>query len=439
VLLNTINLKEITMKKNLLLFASFFLLLSGFSCREESHELRTDTPSNEGMSGERLDRIDTMLTNSVRNKWITGAVGFIARDGKIIYDKAFGFSNRDPEIPMRSDAIFRIASQTKAITSVAVMMLFEEGKFLLDDPVSKYIPEFANPVVLDKFNAKDTTYTTLPAIREITIRDLLTHTSGIDYVKIGSEKMKAIYEKAGIPVGFESRPVILGDAIRKLAKLPLVHQPGEKFTYGLNLDVLGYFVEVLSGMNFDQFLRQRLFDPLEMQDTYFYLPESKQSRLVTVYTEDPDHHPVKWSNDIFPGVDVNYPLAKGTYYSGGGGLCSTVKDYAIFLQMMLNGGEYNGKRILSRRTVDLMTCNQIGDLSLGIDKFGLGFGITTIAGQARLGVSEGSFTWGGFFGTTYWADPKEKLVCLLFAQQWPLTHGELGDKFRVLVYSALDD
>lgn len=172
-LLKTINLKEITMKKNLLLFASFFLLLSGFSCREESHELRTDTPSNEGMSGERLDRIDTMLTNSVRNKWITGAVGFIARDGKIIYDKAFGFSNRDPEIPMRTDAIFRIASQTKAITSVAVMMLFEEGKFLLDDPVSKYIPEFANPVVLDKFNAKDTTYTTLPAIREITIRDLL--------------------------------------------------------------------------------------------------------------------------------------------------------------------------------------------------------------------------------------------------------------------------
>jgi len=412
-------------------------LVSVISCTQSS-VFKSARPESVGMSSERLGRIDTMISSSIDSGWITGMVGFIARDGKIVYCKSFGYKDMEAKTPLKTDDIFRIASQSKAITSLAAMILFDEGKLLLDDPVSKYIPEFAHPVVLDKFNPADTTYTTIPAYREITIRDLLTHTSGIDYPKIGSENMKAIYDKNNIPVGFESRPLLLGDWMEKLGKLPLVHQPGLQFTYGLNSDLLGYIVEVISGMSLDQFMHERIFAPLGMNDTYFYIPEDKQGRLVKPYTENEMHKAIKWKDKTFDDVDVNYPLVKGTYYSGGAGLSSTIQDYAKFLQMMLNGGEYNGKRIISRKTVELMTSNQIGNLNEGQNKFGLGFEITTEEGQARLGVSKGSFSWGGFYGTAYWADPKEKLVCLLFGQQWPISHGEIGDKFRVLVYSALE-
>jgi CubicO group peptidase (beta-lactamase class C family) len=375
-----------------------------------------------------------MLIQSINKGWISGAVGFIARDGKIIYNRSFGVSDLENKLPMQTDNIFRIASQTKAIASIGLMMLFEEGKFLLDDRVSKYIPEFTNSQVLDKFNEKDTTFTTIPAKREITIRDLLTHTSGIDYAGIGSPVMKAIYSKAGITGGFGSDKVTIGDDIKILGKQPLVHQPGERFTYGLNVDVIGYLIEILSGEKLDHYLKSRIFDPLGMTDTWFYLPEEKQGRLVRVNTENTDHQVVSMPQDM-----VNYPLLKGNYFSGGAGLSSTTRDYAVFLQMLVNKGEYNGKKLLSRRTVELITCNQIGDLNLGVDKFGLGFQITTERGQAVLGISEGSFAWGGYFGTTYWADPKERLVCLLFMQQSPLSHGEIQSKFRALVYQTLED
>ena len=408
------------------------------SCSQTS-ELKEASPLSVKVSEDRLIRIDKMLQQSIDSGWIAGAVGFIARDGKIVYNKAFGVNDIETKSPMRTDDIFRIASQTKAITSVAVMMLFEEGKFLLDDPISKYIPEFANPCVLDQFNKKDTTFTTIPATREITIRDLLTHTSGIDYAGIGSMNFTAIYAKSGIPAVFGSDRIILGDKIKALGKLPLAHQPGENFTYGLNVDVLGYLVEVLSGESLDQFFQKHIFEPLGMTDTYFYLPSSKFDRLVTVSTEDDRHHLVKWTDQTLRGISMNYPMVEGTYFSGGAGLSSTIKDYATFLQMLLNKGEYNGKRLLSRRTVELMTTNQIGDLNLGGNKFGLGFQITTKNGEAVLGVSEGSFAWGGFFGTTYWADPRERLVCLMFVQQFPLSHSEIKDKFKVLVYQALND
>jgi CubicO group peptidase (beta-lactamase class C family) len=246
--------------------------------------------------------------------------------------------------------------------------------------------------------------------------------------------MRAIYAKSGIPGGFGSDKIVLGDKIRALGKLPLVHQPGERFTYGLNVDVLGYLVEVLSGESLDHYFHTHIFEPLGMNDTYFYLPASKHDRLVKVIAEDKNHHLVN-----APGSFVDYPLVKGTYYSGGAGLSSTIKDYAIFLQMLLNKGEYKGKRLLARRTVDLMTTNQIGDLNLGRDKFGLGFEITTASGQERLGISEGSFAWGGYFATTYWADPKERLVCLLFLQQSPFSHSEISDKFKAMVYQSLAD
>jgi CubicO group peptidase (beta-lactamase class C family) len=419
-------------KKIVLLFVILVLIVT---CSTAPNTLlKEDSPSAVKVSAERLARIDKILQQGIDSGWIAGAVGFIARNGIIVYDKSFGYSNIETKSLMHKDDIFRIASQTKAITSVAVMMLFEEGKFLLDDPVSKYIPEFAHPKVLDKFNEKDTTYTTVDANREITVRDLLTHTSGIDYAGIGSGNMKAIYAKAKIPGGFGSDKIVIGDRMRALGKLPLAHQPGERFTYGLNVDVLGYLVEVWSGETLDQYFHKHIFEPLGMNDTYFYLPESKFGRLVKVSTEDKNLHLINAPADF-----VNYPLIKGTYYSGGAGLSSTIKDYAIFLQMLLNKGEYNGKRLLARRTVELMTCNQIGDLNLGNDKFGLGFQITTEKGQARLGISEGSFAWGGYFSTTYWADPKERLVCLLFMQQSPLRHGEIADKFRAMVYQALND
>ncbi len=411
------------------------ILALAISCTQTTNSVLTEaSPSLVNVSSERLNRIDKMIQQSIDSGWIAGAVGFIARDGKIVYDKSFGVNDVEAKTLIHRDDIFRIASQTKAITSVAVMMLFEEGKFLLDDPISKYIPEFSHPQVLDRFNEKDTTYTTIPANREITVRDLLTHTSGIDYAVIGSGKMTAIYAKSGIPSGFESDKMVLGDKIRALGKLPLVHQPGERFTYGLNADVLGYLVEVLSGETLDKFFHKYIFEPLGMNDTYFYVPSSKSDRLVKVSIVDKNRHLKNVPPDF-----MNYPLLDGTYYSGGAGLSSTIKDYAAFLQMMLNGGEYNGKRLLARRTVELMTCNQIGDLSLGSDKFGLGFQITTARGQTKLGISEGSFAWGGYFATTYWADPKERLVCLLFMQQISFSHGEIQDKFRAMVYQALND
>ncbi len=421
------------MKRSSILQIAILLTIILSSCKQTS-VLKEASPLSVRVSSERLLRIDKMIQQGIDSGWIAGAVGFIARDGKIVYYKPFGVSDIEAKTPMQKDDIFRIASQTKAITSVAVMMLFEEGKFLLDDPISKYIPEFANPRVLDKFNEKDTTYTTIKANREITIRDLLTHTSGIDYAGIGSPVMNAIYAKSGIPTGFVSEKLLLGDEIRKLGKLPLVHQPGERFTYGLNVDVLGYLVEVLSGVTLDKYFKDHIFEPLGMNDTYFYLPSAKFSRLVKVSEEDKNHH-LKNA----PASFVNYPLSNGTYFSGGAGLSSTIRDYATFLQMLLNNGEYNGKRLLARRTVELMTTNQIGDLNIGRDKFGLGFEITTVSGQAKLGISEGSFSWGGYFATTYWADPKEHLVCLVFLQQSPLTHSEIPGKFQAMVYQSLAD
>src|SRR5688500_15506005 len=226
--------------------------------------------------------------------------------------------------------------------------------------------------------------------------------------------------------------------MKRLATLPLQHQPGEKFTYGLNTDLLGYLVEKVSGMSLNQFFQQRIFNPLGMNDTYFYLPANKHARLATLYAEDREKRAVKYTTPP-AGVSVDYPKQQGTYYSGGAGLTGTIHDYAVFLQMLLNGGIYNGQRILSRRAVELMTSNQIGDLFVGgVDKFGLGFQVTTERGKARTAVTEGSFLWGGYFGTIYWVDPKEGLVCLLYMQQSPISHSDIQNKFKVLVYQAVE-
>ncbi|WP_247237404.1 serine hydrolase [Telluribacter sp. SYSU D00476] len=411
-----------------LLFGLSFLPLFAQTLTEAS-------PESVGMSTERLQRIESVVQDYVNQQRIAGAVALVVRNGKIVYYKGIGYDDMDTKSPLKRDAIFRIASQTKAITSTAVMMLYEEGKLLLDDPVSKYIPSFKEPKVLATFNEKDTTFTTVPAKREITIRDLLTHTSGISYAGIGTKEATAIYAKYKIPSGIGTPNYKLADAITLLGTMPLVHQPGEKFSYGLNTDVLGYVVEVVSGKTLDEFFRQRIFEPLGMKDTYFYLPSDKAGRLTTLYTQNREGATIK--SVARNGSTPDFPKQKGTFYSGGAGLSSTAYDYAIFLQSMLNGGQYGSKRILGPITIDMMTANQIGDLNVGARKFGLGYAVATEKEAARIPVSVGTYEWGGIFGTTYWADPKEGIVALIMTQKYPNSYGDLSDKFKVLVYQAI--
>lgn len=420
----------------------FLLFFVATATASRSQTLQPATPVSVGVSEERLKRIDALVQQYIDSGWINGATAIIVRNGKIIYHKGLGYDDITTKKTLQKDAIMRIASQTKAITSVAVMMLYEEGKFLLDDAISKYIPEFKKPRVLDSFNEKDTTYTTVPARSEITIRQLLTHTSGIHYAQIGNQTFNAIYAKAGIVAGIGVGKIRLADIMKKLGPLPLAHQPGEKFTYGLNTDLLGYLVEVISGIPFDVFLQKRLFEPLGMKDTYFYLPAEKQNRLATLYTEDSNRHIQKApaTMNINGTFLSNYPNTNGTYFSGGGGLASTAYDYAIFMQMLLNNGVYNGRRILSRNTIRMMTTNQIGDLRLGHgNTFGLGFELVTPQGSAFSPRPEGSYSWGGMFSSSYWIDPKEKIAAQLFLQLYPNSHGDIHEKFKVLAYQALND
>ncbi len=232
-------------------------------------------------------KIDNLFKQYLNNGWIKGITASISIDGKVVYDRAFG---NNLSRPFKTDDILKIASQTKAVTCTAMMILFDEGKFKLDDPVSKYIPAFSNPTVLDKFNPSDSSYTTKPATHEITIRELFTHTSGLGYAQIGTPEMNAIYAKAGVEAGFVTHKKLLETDINKLGKLPLANQPGESWHYSLSIDVLGRLVEVLSGKNLDTFFKEHIFLPLGMNDTYFALPKEKQVRLATVYTEDPETH-----------------------------------------------------------------------------------------------------------------------------------------------------
>lgn len=426
------------------LFILLFVLITftGFSQTKsikKSPPLFESSSASAGMSSERLALIDDLLSQSVKDGDIPGAVALIARNGKIVYHKSFGKADNASGRSMKNDDIFRIASQSKAITSTAVMMLWEEGKFKLDDPISKYIPAFKNARVLDTFNESDSTYTTKSAEKEITIRHLITHTSGVGYGVIdGDARIKKIYAKAGVTDLFTTENISIEESVKILAKLPIHHNPGEKFTYSEGLDVLGYFIEVISGMPFDKYLRTRIFDPLGMDDTWFYLPKSKHNRLVTVQ-EKKDK---KWSKLPITFYDTDYPI-KGAkrFFSGGAGLSSTAKDYAIFLQMYLNNGELNGVRILSRTTVQTIMGNQIGDIWGDRGKYyGLAFGVVDEKGQNLGGIgSEGTFDWGGYFNTQYFADPKEKIIGVLMKQTQGPVSDQTGWKFRQLVGAAVDD
>lgn len=396
-------------------------------------------PGNVGMSVERLERIERMCEDAVEEGDVPGIVALVARHGKIVYHKAFGMADNQAGRALKKDDIFRIASQSKAITATAVMMLWEEGHFQLDDPIAKYLPEFTDTGVLKTFNEEEVTWTTEPVKTAITIRHLLTHTSGIGYGVIdGDERFRKMYAMAGITDVVTTEPVTIAENVKKLATLPLHHHPGERFTYSEGLDVLGSFIEIVSGQPFDVFLRERLFEPLGMQDTAFYLPEEKAHRLVRL--QKPENH--DWIPYPVTFYDPDYPI-KGarTFFSGGAGLSSTTKDYAAFLQMYLNGGKLNGVRILSRTTIETMMRDQTGTIFGNGDKhYGLAFGVVTEQGQVTGGLgSPGTFDWGGYFNTQYFADPQEGTIGIIMKQTREQKDDETGWKFRLLVGQAIDD
>jgi len=415
-------------KTTLYVYLAFFLLQPTLG-----QGLPDATPEEVGLSSGRLNRVNTAINKHIEANNIAGAVTLVARKGKIAHFESFGMMDIEAEKLMRKDAIFRIASMSKPITTTAIMILYEEGHFLLSEPVSKYIPEFANPKVIVPSSTPDS-LSFEPAKREIAIRHLLNHTSGITY---GEGLHSKLYSQAKITSGLGPTDGTIGEMVKRLAKQPLISHPGEEFNYSLSIDVLGYLVEVISGMSFDEFLKTRVFVPLKMYDTHFVLPRHKLSRLARTYQRTDDGKLEK--EDVNPAF-----LVSQTYFSGGAGLVSTAPDYMRFAQMILNGGKLDGVRILSRKTVELITSNSIGDLYAPFrphsgDKFGYGFGIRTERGQFDELESLGIIGWDGAFYTRFWIDPKEQLIGIFMSQAKDNWNSNFINKHRVLVYQAIND
>jgi CubicO group peptidase (beta-lactamase class C family) len=413
-----------------------FLILSVFGFAQD---LPAGKPEAVGLSSERLERIGTAVQHEIDDKRIAGAVTMVVRHGRVAWFKSQGMMDREAGKAMQPDAMFRICSMTKPITSVAVMMLYEEGRFLLDDAVSKYLPEFKNPKVLVK-PAKGEPYS-IPATKEITIRDLLRHTSGITYQ--WNEDLGPMYESGGVASGLLQYDGTIGDSVKHLAGLPLLFNPGDKFEYSLGVDVLGRLVEVISGKPLDEFFRTRIFEPLGMKDTYFFPPDNKLDRLATAYTYYPDKGlnrfpdtPIKEASFVY---SADYP-SRGPkkLFSGGAGLVSTAMDYARFCQMMLDGGKVGNTRLLGRKSVELMTHDQLG--KIGPDQgFGLGFGVDGVKEPLSELGSVGEFNWGGFFYTGFNIDPKEQMIVIFMAQLHPTGELRLDREVDVLAYQAIND
>ncbi len=427
-------MKNLCMNKFQRLFTiSLILFLSHLSISGQG--LPLTTPEEVGLSSDRLNHIETTMNDYIGKGKMPGMVTMVARHGKIAYYKSFGMMDMEAKKEMSKDAIFRIASMSKAITTVAVMILFEEGHFLLTDPISKFIPEFSNPEVLIKSPTSDSIIL-VPAKTEITIRQLLNHTSGITY---GSSLQEVYYKQAGMTVGLTPTSGTIGEKIKKLGTLPLISHPGDEFHYGLSIDVLGYLVEVVSNMQLDEFLRKRIFEPLKMEDTYFSLPASKFPRLAVLYKMDENKKLIKSPRSM------DSPVLQ-TYFSGGAGIMSTASDYVRFAQMLLNKGELDGNRILSRKTIELMTSNSIGDKYISNslrytsgDKFGYGFGLRTERGVFDELESIGSYGWDGAFYTRFWVDPEEGLIGIFMSQVDNFWSENYIDKFKVLVYQSIED
>jgi CubicO group peptidase (beta-lactamase class C family) len=392
-------------------------------------------PRQDGFDQARLSRIDAFLQQYVDSNRVAGAVGLVLRDGKVVYEKAVGFTDREAGRRMMPTTIFRIASQSKAITSAAVLMLVEEGQIALNDPVSRFIPAYAKTTVMLR---SDSTRTPVPAKRQITIKDLLTHTSGVSY---GTDNFVApLYAAKGLGTAAVSgwylmdRDEPICATMERLATVPFISHPGEAYVYGYSIDILGCIVERASGKPLDEFIRARITAPLGMKDTYFYLPPDKRDRLAAVYVSDSTNHAARAPDGARgQGHFVDGPRRS---FGGGAGMLSTAQDYARFLEMLRNHGTMNGVHYLSPKMVDLMTTNQIGPVYLVPGRgFGLGFETVEKLGADGL-ASVGSFSWGGAYGSTYKVDPAEGLTILFMINQLP-NRTDIAPKFPTLVYQAL--
>ncbi|MGZ5453831.1 MAG: serine hydrolase domain-containing protein [Candidatus Aminicenantales bacterium] len=417
--------------KSLRFFISAFIAV--LSLPMFAADLPKVRPEVVGLSTERLGRIGEVMQKYVDEGRLGGVVTLVARDGKVAYLQSFGKLDPTTGAVMPTDGIFRIASQTKAVTSVAVMILFEEGKLLLGDPISKYIPEFkATTVAVPEASKKGPGYKIVPAKRTITIRDLLTHSAGISY---GDGPAKDLYKAAGLQGWFlADRTEPVGFYMKKLASLPFDAQPGEKWVYGYNADILGYLVEVVSGMSLADFVKTRITGPLSMADTSFFLPEEKAGRLSAVYGIGKSGK----AEIVADPKELAYVKGRRICYAGGAGLLSTAEDYARFLLMLQSGGEWAGVHILSPKSVELMTADHVGNLYGNAGQgFGLGFWVTKELGHNGDPGSVGAFGWGGAYHTTYWVDPAEKLVAVFMTQLMPATGSDAQTKFRALVYQSI--
>jgi CubicO group peptidase (beta-lactamase class C family) len=394
-------------------------------------ELPTAKPAEVGLDADELAKIAPALQKLVDDHQIPGALALLVRDGKVAYAEAVGYRDLEKKEPMADDTIFAIASMTKPITCVAVMTLVEQGKLGLDDPVGKYLPELAELRVLgDAEDDRDGAVATVPAERPVTIRDLLSHTSGISYGGAlggalgGDPRQAKEYDRVrvmGPDVG------TIAEQVRRLGQVPLAHQPGARWTYGLSHDVLGRVVEVVSGESFDRYLQAHILDPLDMRDTSFLVPESKRDRLATIYRDD-------------AGTLAPLPKNPGskTMFSGGGGLFSTARDYARFAQMLLNGGELDGARVLKAETIAEMTTNQIGrNTALALFKYGLGFGLEVTPALLGRPAKLNRYFWGGIFSTNFWVDPGHEMVAVVMTQVLPTNHGNAHLVVRRYVDAAI--
>jgi CubicO group peptidase (beta-lactamase class C family) len=418
------------------IFATF-VVLAVLTATASAEALAPAKPETLGLSAERLRRLDAVMKQYVDEGRVAGVVVFLARGGRLAHLQAFGQADREAGRPMLPDTIFRMASMTKAITSVAAMMLVEEGRLGLADPISKYIPVFKKTTVAVPPPAgavAGTPVSAVPAKREITVRDLLTHTAGISY---GSGPAEAQYKAANL-LGwyFADKAEPIASAVERLAALPFEAQPGEKYVYGFSTDILGAVVEKASGLTLDEFFRTRIFQPLGMTDSYFFLPADKKGRLAAVYSARDDGK-IERAPDAGTGQGA-YVDGPRQCFSGGAGVVSTARDYGRFLEMLLEGGELDSVRLLSPKTVDLMTSNHVGTLfNEGRTGFGLGFEVVEQLGRAGRHGSAGEFGWGGAYYTSYWVDPQERLVAVFLSQLLPSGGLDLQSRFRALVYQSI--
>ena len=415
------------------LYFLLFLIAAGINCLFAASPLPTTSPRRAGLSPQRLERMHRGIQTYIDQGKHAGAVCVIARNGKIADVTSYGYRDLEMKLPMTPDTIFRIYSMSKVITSAAVMQLFEEGKFNLTDPVDRYIPELKNLKVFTGGTAEEPTF--VEATNAITIKYPLTHTAGFAYDFSAPEPVKELYKKADL----WNDHVSLKEFIQRLSRLPLVHQPGTAFNYGVNTDVLGYLVQVVSGQPLEVYLQDHMFGPLRMTDTGFDVPPEKLNRLAKLYETGPDGS----LREVAVAPFGTYAEKGRGFASGGGGLFSTIGDYLRFGQMLLNGGHLDGKQVLGKKTVELMTANNLTFLPNGTlggtqsDGFGLGGSVRLDVPKGNTLGSVGQFGWSGAATTTFNMDPKEKTVALLFVQHLPFNQYNIFAKFQTLFYASI--